>query len=221
MTLERLTVVPGMLGEYRSFRQLVDGLSAEEWASPTRCAGWAVSDVAGHVTGQLTDVVNLRLDGLGTPEVTARQAQERAGRSPKELAEELEEGTVTAEALAAGFDDEAWTAPVPGSATSSLGFGLEALWFDTYLHADDIRAALGRSTQAGDGIVPSVSHIAQVLTDQGWEAATLDFEGMPSFSVSGGGGRAIGGDPMAFVLVSTGRGDPATLGLDPSVNIYR
>lgn len=75
MTLERLTVVPGMLGEYRSFRQRVDGLSAEEWASPTRCAGWAVSDVAGHVTGQLTDVVNLRLDGLGTPEVTARQAQ--------------------------------------------------------------------------------------------------------------------------------------------------
>jgi len=221
MTLERQIVVPGMLAEYRSFRQLVEGLSAGEWATPTRCAGWAVSDVAGHVIGQLTDVVNFRLDGLGTPEATARQAKERAGRPPKELAEELEAGIPTAEALAAGFDDEAWAAPVAGSATPSLGFGLESLWFDTYLHADDIRAALGRPTQAGEGIVPSLSHIAQVLTDQGWEPATLDFAGMPAFTVSGGGGRRIDGDPMTFVLVSTGRGDPATLGLDPSVNIYR
>ena len=29
------------------------------------------------------------------------------------------------------------------------------------------------------------------------------------------------GDPLQFVLVATGRADPAPLGLDASVNIYR
>ena len=37
----------------------------------------------------------------------------------------------------------------------------------------------------------------------------------------GGGGRRITGDPLAFVLVATGRGDPAPSALDETVNIYR
>jgi hypothetical protein len=41
------------------------------------------------MVGQVTDVVNGRLEGLGTPEVTEREAKERAGRSAAELAEEL------------------------------------------------------------------------------------------------------------------------------------
>jgi hypothetical protein len=31
----------------------------------------------------------------------------------------------------------------------------------------------------------------------------------------------VSGDPYDFVLVATGRGDPATFGLDETVNIYR
>lgn len=180
-----------------------------------------MADVAAHVIGQLTDVVNLRLDGLGTPEVTERQVKERSGRSPEELAGELGTGAATAAALGGAFDDDAWAAPVAGSTTSSLGFGMESLWFDTYLHGDDIRAALGGTTKPGEGLVASLSHIAQVLTDQDWEPATLSLDGMSSFGVSGGGGRTITGDPMSFVLVSTGRADPATFGLDATVNIYR
>jgi hypothetical protein len=37
----------------------------------------------------------------------------------------------------------------------------------------------------------------------------------------GAGGRRITGDPLAFVLAASGRTDPAALGLDPTVNIYR
>ena len=37
----------------------------------------------------MADVAALRLEGLGTPEVTARQVAERRGRSPGELADEL------------------------------------------------------------------------------------------------------------------------------------
>lgn len=220
MTLARDLVVPSMQAEYLAFAGLLRDLTPDQWETPTRCEGWRVADVAAHVGGQLTDVVNLRLDGLGTPEVTERQVDERRGRSAAELADEVESGTKVAADLAAAFDDDAWAGPVPGGGAGTLGFGIEALWFDTYLHADDIRAALGRPS-GHTGIAASLSHIAQVLTDQGYGPAVLRFDGFGEFPVSGGGGAVIGGDPLAFILVSTGRADPSTLGLDETVNIYR
>jgi hypothetical protein len=69
-------------------------------------------------------------------------------------------------------------------------------------------------------LLPSVSHISQILTDQEWRPATLRLDGLDEFFVSGGG-PAISGDPMTFILVSTGRAEPSLLGLDESVNIYR
>ena len=221
MTLSRDTVVPGMIAEYGAFDELVRGLSEESWRTPTRCDGWRVADVAAHVIGQLTDVVGLQLEGLGTPEVTARQVEERSGRSPIELADELADATSSAAVLVEAFDEAAWDAPIVGSTVASLGSGLESLWFDTFLHADDIRAALGQSSQGTSALAPSVSHIAQILTDQGWGPATLSFEETGAFDVSGGGGRTITGKAMPFILVATGRADPAGLGLDDSVNIYR
>ncbi len=220
MTLARQVVVPGMLAEYEDFGALLSSRSGPEWDLPSRCEGWSVGDVAAHVVGQLTDVVNLRLEGLGTPAVTQRQVEERRGRSPDDLAGELAEATRTAGPLAASFDDESWNAPGPPGVVGTLGFGLESLWFDTYLHADDIRDALGVASVVGPGMVPSLSHIAQVLTDQGWRPATLHLDGYEEFAVSGGG-PPITGDAMAFLLAATGRGDSSPLGLDPSVNIYR
>jgi hypothetical protein len=70
-------------------------------------------------------------------------------------------------------------------------------------------------------LAPSVSHLTQVLTEQGWSPATVKLEGLPSFDVSGGGGQVIDGDPMTFILVASGRVDHGTLGLDEAVNIYR
>ncbi len=221
MTLSREIVVPGMLAEYRSFGELIGGLSDTEWNAPSRCVGWRVADVAAHVVGQLTDVVNLRLADLGTPEVTNRQVEERRGRSARELTDELESSAKLAGDLASSFDDAAWEAPGPDGVSGTLGSGVEALWFDTYLHADDVRSALGLSSVLGAGILPSLSHVAQVLSEQGWGPADLAFEGFETFPVSGGGGRTVSGDAFAFVLASTGRGEPASFDLDDSVNIYR
>ena len=220
MTLTRDVVVPGMVAEYSSFAELIGGLSDNEWNTLTRCEGWQVAQVAAHVVGQLTDVTNLRLEGIGTPEVTKRQTDERRGRAPRELASELEASIKLATDLASSFDADAWEAPAPPGVTGTLGFGIEALWFDTYVHGDDVRTALGHTTPA-DGVRPSLSHIAQVLTDQGWGPADLTFDGFEVFPVSGGGGRSVTGDPFRFVLASTGRGDPTSIGLDESVNIYR
>ena len=221
MTLSRSVAVPGMIAEYGAFAELIEALSPEQWTAPTRCEGWTVAGVAAHVAGQLTDVANLRLEGLGTPEVTARQVEERQNRTPADLAEELRSSAKLGADMASGFDDAAWDGPVGGGLPGTLGFGIEALWYDTYVHADDIRHALRLPSVRSDGLLVSLSHLAQILTDRGWEPAELRFPPYGSFPVSGGGGRVIDGDPLAFVLAATGRSDPASLGLPDSVNIYR
>ena len=220
MTLARDVTLAGMAQEYAAFAELLGSLSSADWEQTTRCAGWRVADVAGHVVGQLTDVVNFRLDGLGSAEVTQREVDERRGRTPAELADELVASAKLAVDLGAGFDDAAWAGPLPGGGPGTLGSGVEALWFDTYVHADDIRAALERPSQRSDGARASLSHVAEQLTDRGWGPAELRFEGYETFAVSGGGGQSISGDAHAFILAATGRSDPAQLGLDPSVNIY-
>jgi hypothetical protein len=58
-----------------------------------------------------------------------------------------------------------------------------------------------------------------LLDKRGWGPATLVFDDMEAVAI-GGGGRTFSGDALPFVLAATGRGDPASLGLDDSVNIY-
>jgi uncharacterized protein (TIGR03083 family) len=220
MTLPRTYVIPGALAEYGSFGDLIRGLSTEDWTAASACEGWSVADVAGHVIGQLTDVVNFRLDGLGSPEATKRQGDERRGRSAVELADELDSSLKVAGDLLAAFDDAAWDGPSPSGA-GTLGFGVESLWFDTFVHSFDIRSPLGDSQLQGDGLRPSLSHIAQVLTGESWGPADLEFTGFETFPVSGGGGRKVTGDAAEFVLAATGRGNAAAFGLEETVNIYR
>jgi uncharacterized protein (TIGR03083 family) len=221
MTLPRDQVVKGFIEELAAFSALVRSLEADELRAPTRCDGWSAGDVAAHVIGGLADVVGGRFDGLGTPEVTARQVEERRGRTADELAEELDDVAVGSRQLLDAFDDDAWNGPAPAGLASTVGSGVEALWYDAYLHADDIRAAIGKPSVRGEGIRASVSHIAEILTDHSWGPATIALDGIEPFDVSGGGGRTVSGEPLAFILAATGRADPAPLGLDPSVNIYR
>lgn len=222
MTLARSVVVPGMITEYGLFADLLDGLTPQEWEARSRCEDWRVADVAAHVVGQLTDVTALRLDGLGTPEVTARQVDERRGRSAADLAEELRTTSKAATDLVEAFDEDAFNTEGPQGNGQTLGYGLEALWFDTYLHGDDILAAIGRTNTSKAAHAPSVSHISDTLTQEGASPATIRLTGLDEFLISGGdGGRLISGDPKQFILVATGRADPATMGLEPEINIYR
>jgi uncharacterized protein (TIGR03083 family) len=212
-------VTAGLVEELNAFGDLIGPLDAPSWAKPTRCEGWSVADVAAHVIGGMADVVSGRLDGLGTPEMTAREVAERKGRSPSELVQELAEVTKLAGDIGASFDDTTWESPAPGGYDGTLGQGVEALWYDAYLHADDIRAALGRPSVGGPGLRASVHHVATELAKRDWGPATLAFDGLEAVPVGTGGERRTG-DALAFVLVATGRADPGALGLDASVNIY-
>ncbi|MBA2327879.1 MAG: maleylpyruvate isomerase family mycothiol-dependent enzyme [Actinobacteria bacterium] len=222
MALPRETVSKGFVQELEDFSTLLRSLDEKEWNTPSRCDGWTVANVAGHVTGQLTDVTTGKLDDLGTPGVTQRQVDERKGRSADEVADEVDAGRKVGTDMVATFDDDAWNGPVPApNVAGTLGDGVEALWYDTYLHADDIRSAIGRKSERGPGLEAGISHIATILGQKEWGAATLALDGIAEFPVGGSGGKRITGDPFEFMLAATGRGDPARFGLDETVNIYR
>jgi uncharacterized protein (TIGR03083 family) len=218
-TLDRTGTSAGFLAELDNFGELIGSLDDAALDTATRCARWTVRDVAGHMIGQMTDVVEGRLDGLGSPEVTERQAKERAGRSSTELAAELAEGRARGAEMLALFDDAAWNGPVASDFPGTLGDGILALYFDGYLHADDIRAALGMPSARGEGLRASVHHVADSLEAKPWGPATLSLDGIEVIDI-GGGGEKVTGDALDFVLAGTGRGDPSKLGLDESVNIY-
>ena len=219
MTLSLHEVRDGIAAEHQAFAALLRGLDGDAWARPSRCNGWTVADVAAHVSGSMAEIVAGELEGQGTEPVTARQVAQRRGRTNDELADELEGAAKGSADLLAVFDESAWAGPSPGGFDGTLGDAVEALWYDAYLHADDIRAATGLPSVRGPGLKASLSHVATVLGQRGWGPATLAFDGFDEFDV-GGGGKRIEGDALAFVLAATGRADPSTFGLGPDVNIY-
>jgi uncharacterized protein (TIGR03083 family) len=218
-TLDRTEITAGILAELDAFGDLIRPLDEHALATPTRCEGWTVRDVAGHMVGQMTDVVEGRLEGLGGPEATARQARERAGRSGEELADELVAGRARSAEMLGLFDDAAWDGPVASDFEGTIGEGVHALWFDAYVHADDIRAALGKPSVRTPGLNGSIHYAARDLTNRGWGPATLALDGVDVVDV-GGGGEKITGDALKFLLAATGRADPSPLGLDERVNIF-
>jgi uncharacterized protein (TIGR03083 family) len=205
MTLARDVVSDGLTTELGRMEALIRSLTIEQWDTPSRCAGWTVGDVARHSVGSVADATSGRLEGLGTPEATQREVDERAGRTPAQLADECAEVAHAAAGMLTMFDDEAWEAPVGSGIAGTIGFGVEALWFDTYMHADDMRSSLGHAPDLGSGaIAGSVSHVEAHLAEIGWN------EPLP----------ATGQAAYDAVMVATGRAEPSLVGAGAPPNIY-
>ena len=107
----------------------------------------------------------------------------------------------------------------PVAVPGTLGTAVEGIWYDAYVHSDDIRDALGRPSDRCAGLWAAVSHLVDLLEDRGWGPATLELDGMEPIPVRGGG-TVVRGNPLIFVLVATGRAHPIELGLDQTVNVY-
>jgi uncharacterized protein (TIGR03083 family) len=212
--LSRTHVSVGCLTEYEAFAALVEGLKEQEWNAATRCVGSQVRDVAGHVIGLAEDTA------AGVP--GSRNFEEEAAsvrhESPAGAAARLRAATATLRALVDAIDDDVWNGP-SGVPDLTLGEGVLTLWYDTYVHADDIRAAIGRTSERGPGLDATIAYLAGQLTARNWGPATLALDEVGRHDVSGGG-REITGDALKFALVATGRADASTIGLDSSVNIY-
>jgi uncharacterized protein (TIGR03083 family) len=205
MALSRTDISDGLISELGNFEQLVRSLSPAELDTPSRCNGWTAGDVARHAIGGITDVTAGRLDGLGSPEVTAREVKERAGHTADQLADECATAAIAAAGLLSIFDDTSWEGPAGGGYDGSLGRGVEALWYDTWLHGDDIRNAIGRPSVAGDGMRAALSHVE-------FELRKLDC----AAEVPGPD------DPnaLAFILAATGRADGTSFGANAPIDIY-
>ncbi|HEX2314019.1 MAG TPA: maleylpyruvate isomerase family mycothiol-dependent enzyme [Thermomonospora sp.] len=210
----REQVVRGLAEEHAAFADLVAALDTDAWRAPTRCRGWAVRDVAAHVTGNAVDSVEGTI-GTRSPDEQARAFRdgdpERTAATLRRAAERLH-GFLTL------LDDAVWDSPspVPGR---TIGNGVLTLWYDAFVHADDIRTALGLPGRTGPGVAASVSWLAGELARLERGPVTLRLDGLPPREV-GTGGPEITGDPMRFVLAASGREDPAALGLDERINVH-
>ena len=173
MGLEREEAIGGLLAEYESFGELVRSLDEEQWQTPTRCEGWAVGDVARHVVGTATDVAAGQA-GSHTPEeeVAARQ-----GQTPAQSADELEAALGTLRGLAQIIDANAWKGPSPVP-DLTMRQGILVLFYDVFVHGDDIRSALGLPATVGLGVEASVEYLAEQLETREWGPATLALDGM-------------------------------------------
>lgn len=208
-------VLQGLADEHAAFAALVAPLSEEQWRTPTRCEGWQVCDVAAHVAANVVESVDGTI-GDRTPDEQARALR---GGSPAEIADLA--GTAVGRLL--GFlgrlDDAAWQSPSP-VAGRTIGNGILTLWYDTFVHNDDIRAALGLPREHGpQSLAASVCWLTHELARLERGPLTLDLDGLPPRRI-GAGGPTVTGDPMRFVLAASGRTDPAALGLDESVNVH-
>jgi len=212
--LSRTHVSTGCLSEYEAFAALSEGLNDKQWNADTRCAGWQARDVAGHVIGLAEDTA------AGVP--GSRNAEEEAAsvrhESPAGAAARLRAATATLRALVDAIDDDVWNGP-SGVPDLTLGEGVLTLWYDTYVHADDIRPAIGRTSERGPGLDATIAYLAGQLTAKSWGPATLALDEVGRHDVSGGGPE-ITGDALQFALVATGRADASTIGLDGDVSIY-
>lgn len=221
MELTRTETLEGTLAEYDAFADLLDSLSDDEWTRTTRCDGWEVRDVAGHVVATAQDVV-AGTSGSRTPD---EEAEAMRAFSAAEMTTRLREATEAIRAMAVAFDnDDAWASPA-GVGDLTIGRGVLTLWFDTFVHADDIRSALDRPRDTGAGLRASLAYLEDQLVAFGWGPAAITFtdqdEGFGALAVGDTGSAPTHRVPAhEFALAVTGRLDPAEIGLDAGVNIY-
>jgi uncharacterized protein (TIGR03083 family) len=216
MMLTRQEVLRGTLDEWELFAELVAGLDEAQWSTPSRCQGWAVRDVAAHVYGTAHDVLAGTV-GQRTPE---EEAAAHRHLSPRELATELRTAVAALAPLVASLDgDEAWASPSPAP-DLTMGEGVLALWYDTWIHGDDIRAAAGLPAVHGEGLKAAVAHVHEQLVKREFGPVRLALHGLPELTVGTPNGHTVSAEPHHFVMVATGRAAAAELGLEPAVNIY-
>src|SRR5438067_2572614 len=195
MGLGREEAIAGLLAEYEAFGALVRSLDATQWEKPSRCAGWTAGDVARHVVGTATDVAT-GVVGTHTPD---EEVAERKGRTPAEVADELDTALGTLRNLAAIINDDAWNGPSPVP-DLTMRLGILTLIYDLYVHNDDIRAAVGMPPLgAGLGLDASVEYLAEQPTSRDWGPATIALDGLEDVAVRRGG-DTITGEPRAAVV---------------------
>jgi uncharacterized protein (TIGR03083 family) len=153
----------GLLGE----------LTDDEWARPSRCAGWTVQDVVTHlitvnqfwtlsITSGLDAAPTRYLDGFDPVATPAQLVDGARGASP---ADTLARFVASNQALAdtvSPLDEAGWSAlaEAPPGLLSVRAVVLHGLW-DAWIHERDIALPLGRTVaREPDEIIGSLAYVA-------------------------------------------------------------
>jgi uncharacterized protein (TIGR03083 family) len=151
---DRRDVVAQLTETWESLDRLLSGLGTGDWDLPTACPGWAVADQVAHLIGTESMLTGRSTPPLEDPpgphvrndmgRVNEAWVQRFRGRPPEELLAAWRQVTAErrAQLEAMGDEDfaaESWTPVGPGT----YGRFMEIRVFDTWVHEQDIREAVG------------------------------------------------------------------------------
>jgi uncharacterized protein (TIGR03083 family) len=162
-----------MLRQRRRLGSVLSGLTADEWAAPSRCEKWSVRDVVAHLvsTNQFW-ALSFSSGRAGNP--TRFLATFDPVASPVQLVDALadvpaegilEQYLTTVDGMAAaveGFDEDAWAmlGEAPPGHVSLHEVALHALW-DAWIHERDVLLPLGRTQElAADEVKGCLQYVA-------------------------------------------------------------
>ncbi|WP_225824719.1 maleylpyruvate isomerase family mycothiol-dependent enzyme [Streptomyces naphthomycinicus] len=152
------------------------------------CPGWSVRDVLAHCSAALTRVVENRFErGVFSPESNDRDIAERAGWTHAQVVDELERGMTGA-----------------GPVLARSGGGMDILGLGEWVHAGDVRDALGEpGAYAGTALPDALTLLARVTRERGHVPLHADLDDVDEPLRFGA--RAADGPPARYL------GDAATL----------
>ena len=199
-----------MKQERTSLMAYLRELPEAAWDKPSLCPGWTIRDVVAHLVGIVTDVNALNLDGAGSEAVNQRQVDERKDNTIPELFAEWEKEGSQFEAGILQQTDEFWDTAFPPFGT--VGTALRRLVEDIYIHAQDIKVALGEEPSDGAGLIPTLEVVAAELPERaarlarGVGGVRFDIDGFKETVDVGDGAKVtVSGDAKALAFVGTGR----------------
>ena len=177
--------------ERSALADMLGGLSPEQWAAPSLCAGWTIQQAAGHVLAGAEQtgprfLGGMAMSGFRFDSMTDRDARRLGALPPKEIIERLRARTTT-------------TNHPPAPVMAMLG--------EAVVHGEDIRRPLGvREDPAADavgacldmfkrskcpvGAKKRIDGVRLVATDADW---------------SHGAGPEVTGPQLSLLLAMTGR----------------
>lgn len=192
---------PGLPGrllavERDELMPLLRSLGDADFARAARaCPGWSVRDVLAHCSAALARVMENRFEpGVFSPESNDRDIAERAGWTHARVVDELERGMTGAGPVLAG-----------------AGGRLDGLAFGEWVHAGDVRDALGvPGAYTGAGLPLALRLLSRVTRERGHVAVRADLDDVDEPVLLGeqGGERPPArylGDAATLVRLCTGR----------------
>ena len=203
--VERTRVIDALEEEWSVLDELLGQLTPQDWTRPSSLAGWDVQALVAHIIGTESMLVGIDppvgpIDPADYPHVrndigafNEQWIIALAGRSPTEMRSQLSEITATRRAALADMDAEAWsTEGFTPAGMDTYGRFMRIRLFDTWLHEQDIRDAVGRpGHESGAPVELTLDEMANAMGYAVGKLAGAPRGSSVTFELTGPAGRRI------------------------------